>query len=180
MTLISRPAASEYAPFYAGYIDAAERAIHERGLTDVIALLEAQLADWQSLMASVPESRGAYAYAPGKWTLAESLVHVSDTERVFAYRLLRVARGDRTPLPGFEQDEWVPASRARFRSLSDIMAEMYSVRHATLPLVRSLDGEAVAQQGIASGREVSTRALVWMIAGHMQHHLGLTRDKYLA
>lgn len=179
MTLIARPTADEHAPYYGTYIDDAERSLTERGLSDIVALLEAQRADWEALMANVPEAKAAHAYAPGKWTLAESLVHVSDTERVFAYRLLRIARGDRTPLPGFEQDEWVPASRAANRTLADILAEMYAVREATLALVRSLDGEAVAQRGVASGKEVSARALVWMIAGHMGHHLGLTREKYL-
>jgi hypothetical protein len=131
-------------------------------------------------MAGVPEDRAGHRYAPDKWTLAESLLHVSDTERVFAYRLLRVARGDRTPLPGFDQDAWVPATRAANRSLSDIMAEFYAVRAATLALVRSLDDEAIGQAGTASGKDVTARALVWMIAGHAAHHLGLTRDKYLA
>lgn len=180
MTLIARPTADEHSPYYGTYIDDAERTLAERGLTDIVALLAAQRAEWETLMTGVPEAKAAHRYAPGKWTLAESLVHVSDTERVFSYRLLRIARGDRTPLPGFEQDEWVPASRAANRTLADILAEMYAVREATLALVRSLDGEAVAQRGITSGNEVSARALVWMVAGHMQHHLVLTRDKYLA
>jgi len=180
MTHIARPAATEHAPFYAGYIDAAEASLAQRGLPDVVALLEAQTADWQALMASVPEAKASHAYAPGKWTLGESLVHVSDTERVFSYRLLRIARGDRTPLPGFEQDDWVPTSRAGRRSLADVLGEMYAVRAATLALVRSLDEEAIAQTGVASGKDVTARALVWMIAGHMQHHFVLTRDRYLA
>lgn len=180
MTHIARPAANEHAPYDAGYIDAAEATLAQRGLADVLALLEAQTADWQILMATVPEARASVAYAPGKWTLAESLVHVSDTERVFTYRLLRIARGDRTPLPGFEQDDWVPTSRAGNRSLAEILAELYAVRAATLALVRSLDEEAVRQAGVASGKEVTARALVWMIAGHMQHHIGLTRERYLA
>lgn len=179
MTPIARPAANEHAPYYTGYIDAAEASLSQRGLADVVALLEAQTADWQALMAAVPEAAASHAYAPGKWTLGESLVHVSDTERVFAYRLLRIARGDGTPLPGFEQDDWVPTSRAGRRSLADILAELYAVRAATLALVRSLDDEAIGQRGVASGKDVTARALVWMIAGHMQHHFGLTRDKYL-
>jgi len=179
MTPIARPAENEHAPYYTGYIDAAEASLSQRGLADVVALLEAQTADWQALMAAVPEAAASHAYAPGKWTLGESLVHVSDTERVFAYRLLRIARGDGTPLPGFEQDDWVPTSRAGRRSLADILAELYAVRAATLALVRSLDDEAIGQRGVASGKDVTARALVWMIAGHMQHHFGLTRDKYL-
>jgi hypothetical protein len=180
MTPIARPAANEHAPYYTGYIDAAEASLAQRGLADVVALLEVQTADWQALMAAVPEAASSHAYAPGKWTLGESLVHVSDTERVFAYRLLRIGRGDRTPLPGFEQDDWVPTSRAGRRSLADILAEMYAVRASTLALVRSLDDEAIGQIGVASGKDVTARALVWMIAGHMQHHFGLTRDRYLA
>lgn len=177
---IRRAATSEHAPYAITYIDATQHALDAAGHDDVIALLEQQSAAWQALMADVPEAKAGYAYAPGKWTLAEQLVHVTDTERVFSYRLMRVARGDRTPLPGFEQDEWVPQSRVSRRTLSDILAELYAVRAATLALVRSLDDEAIAQQGIASGHEVSARALVWMIAGHMAHHLELTRGRYLA
>ncbi|WP_434479156.1 DinB family protein [Gemmatimonas sp.] len=144
----------------------------------MVHLLEVQREQCRALLAGVPESQAGFSYAPGKWTLAESLVHVSDTERVFAYRLLRIARGDRTPLPGFEQDDWVPQSRSTRRTLSDIVTELLACREATLALVRSLDDEAIAQRGIASGVEVSARALVWMLAGHMGHHITLTRDKY--
>jgi hypothetical protein len=180
MTTIARPTADEHAPYYGTYIDEAERTLASRGFASIVTLLESQRGDWEALMAGVPEEKAAHRYAPGKWTLAESLVHVSDTERVFAYRLLRIGRGDRTPLPGFEQDEWVPASRAANRTLADILAEMYAVRAATLALVQSLDQEAIAQRGIASGKDVSARAMVWMIAGHMAHHYVLTRDRYLA
>lgn len=176
---IHRPEPTEHAPYAITYIDATAAALAARGSDDVRALLEAQALEWQSLLAGVAESRAAHAYAPGKWTLAEQLVHVTDTERVFSYRLLRVARGDRTPLPGFEQDDWVPESRAARRSLADILSEMLAVRMATLALVRSLDEVAITRQGIASGQEVTARALVWMIAGHMAHHLTLTREKYL-
>lgn len=176
---IRRPAADEHAPYAITYIDAAEAALAAHGTADIVRLLDAQRGEWQTLLANVPDSKASYAYAPGKWTLAESLIHVSDTERVFAYRLLRIARGDQTPLPGFEQDDWVPASRASRRSLSDILSEILACREATLALVSSLDEDAVAQRGMASGREVSARALVWMIAGHMAHHVTLTRERYL-
>lgn len=176
---IHRPDPTEHAPYAITYINATADALAARGSDDVLALLEAQALEWPSLLAGVAESRAAYAYAPGKWTLAEQLVHVTDTERVFSYRLLRVARRDRTPLPGFEQDDWVPESRAARRALTDILSEMLAVRTATLALAHSLDAEALTQRGIASGQEVSARALVWMIAGHMAHHLMLTREKYL-
>lgn len=177
---IDRPAEGECAPYFEKYIAAAAASMHAGGHADVQALLAAQPAQWHALLDAAPASLGQFAYAPGKWTLAESLVHVSDTERVFAYRLMRIARGDRTPLPGFEQDDWVPESRANRRSLSDVLAELDAVRTATLALVSSLDDAAVAQVGTASGREVSARALVWMIAGHQAHHLEITRTSYLA
>lgn len=176
---IARPTPDEHAPYALTYINATASALSAAGHDDLLALLESQSPAWQALLAGA-EDKAGHRYAPGKWTLAESLVHVTDTERVFSYRLLRIARGDRTPLPGFEQDEWVPQSRAGNRSLSDILSELLAVRAATVALVRSLDEEAVAQRGVSSGVEVSARALVWMIAGHAQHHLELTRDRYLA
>lgn len=176
---IDRPAEGECAPYFEKYIAAAATSIEAGGHHDIVALLKAQPAAWHALLDAAPPSRAQYAYAPGKWTLAESIVHVSDTERVFAYRLMRIARGDRTPLPGFEQDEWVPESRANRRSLGDVLAELDAVRAATVALVASLDEAAALQVGTASGREVSARALVWMIAGHQAHHLDITRDQYL-
>ena len=119
------------------------------------------------------------AYAPGKWTLAESLLHVADTERVFAYRALRVSRGDQTPLPGFDQDPWVPLSGADRRTLADILTEIEAVRNANLHLIRAFDDAAASRMGTASGNPVSVRALVWIIAGHFAHHLELTRTRYL-
>ncbi|MCO4098321.1 MAG: DinB family protein [Gemmatimonas sp.] len=175
---IARPVLDEHAPYALTYINATADALAALGTDDVVHLLEVQREQCRALLAGVPESQAGFSYAPGKWTLAESLVHVSDTERVFAYRLLRIARGDRTPLPGFEQDDWVPQSRSTRRTLSDIVTELLACREATLALVRSLDDEAIAQRGIASGVEVSARALVWMLAGHMGHHITLTRDKY--
>ena len=100
-------------------------------------------------------------------------------ERVFAYRLLRVARGDKTPLPAFDHDAWVPESRASRRTLADILTELGAVRSATLALVRSIDDQAAAQVGTASGNPISVRALAWMIAGHFAHHLEITRTRYL-
>jgi hypothetical protein len=177
---ISRPGAEEHAPYAITYVNATAAALTARGSDDVVALLAAQPAEWRALLDHANPDLAFQAYAPGKWTLAESLVHVADTERVFAYRLLRIARGDSTPLAGFEQDDWVPESRASSRSLADILEELDAVRAATLCLVRSLDDTAVARQGVSSNHVVSARALVWMLAGHMAHHLTLTREKYLS
>lgn len=177
---IPRPGAGEHAPYAITYVNATAAALAARRSDDVIALLAAQPAEWRALLGAVDPALAAYRYAPGKWTLAESLVHVADTERVFADRLLRIGRGDGTPLAGFEQDEWVPESRANRRTLADILDEIDAVRAATMALIRSFDEPAVAKSGISSNHHVTARALVWMLAGHMAHHLTLTREKYLA
>ncbi len=178
-TSISRPASTEHSTFALTYVDATARALAAAGHDDVVALLDTQVTQLRTML-SESSVTGSFAYAPGKWTLSESLLHVADTERVFSYRLLRIARGDQTPLPGFDQDTWVPNSRAGDRSLDSVLAEIDAVRSATLALVRSLDAEAVSATGTASGATVSVRALVWMVAGHFAHHLDLTRDRYLA
>ncbi len=176
---ITRPSPSEHAPFAATYINAAANALDLLGTDQLWSLLAAQPTALMELLDAVDPALATYAYAPGKWTLGESLVHVSDTERVFAYRLMRIARGDMTPLPGFDQDAWVPESRTVARPLHDILTELQTVRAATLSLVKSLDEQAWGQVGVASGHPVSPRALAWMIAGHFAHHLDLTRDRYL-
>lgn len=178
--IVSRPAASEHAPYYGTYIDAATKALEAQGNDDLIALLEAQTSQLRALLAGRDPQIARYAYAAGKWTLGESLVHVADTERVFSYRLVWIARGDQTPLPGFDQDPWVPNSRAQSRSLTNILDEVEAVRGSTLALVRSLDDAGIAASGNASGATISARALIWIIAGHFAHHLGLTRDRYLS
>lgn len=177
---IARPSEGEYAPYALTYIDAAHAEIASGGHVDLLALLRAQPHQWHALLDSASPALAGFAYAPGKWTLAESIVHVCDTERVFAYRLMRFARGDRTPLPPFEQDDWVPQSRASRRTLVDVLDEFDAVRGATVALVASLDDEAIAQIGVASGRDVSARAMIWMIAGHAAHHLRLTSEKYVS
>jgi hypothetical protein len=177
---ITRPSPSEHAPFASTYIDATATALEVMGTDQLWSLLVAQPMALVALLEAVDPALVDFAYAPGKWTLGESLVHVSDTERVFAYRLMRVARGDMTPLPGFDQDAWVPESRTTGRPLADILTEIQTVRAATLSLAKSLDEKAWGQVGVASGHPISPRALAWMIAGHFAHHLDLTRDRYLA
>ena len=176
---ITRPSPAEHAPFAGTYRDATAKALGALGTDHLWSLLVTQPMALGELLDAVDPALVDLAYAPGKWTLGESLVHVSDTERVFAYRLLRVARGDMTPLPGFDQDAWVPESRTTGRPLDDILTEIQTVRAATLSLVKSLDEHAWGQIGVASGHPISPRALAWMIAGHFAHHLDLTRERYL-
>lgn len=174
-----RPGPGEYPPYASTYLNATTAALEAAGTHDLLTLLEQQRGAWSALLAHRDPSIAAHAYGPGKWTLGASLLHVADTERVFAYRALRVARGDRTPLPGFDQDAWVPESRAERRSLADLLEELDTVRAATVSLVRSLDEPAISQIGTASDSPVSCRAIVWMIAGHTAHHLLLTKERYL-
>jgi len=179
---ITRPLPTEHAPYASLYVDTAARAMAELGNDDIITLLHDQPDQLRELLTSAfaDDVTARQRYAPDKWTLGESLVHMADTERVFAYRALRIARGDQTPLAGFEQDEWVPHSRADRRSLADILDEIDAVREATLALALSLDREAVAAIGTAGGVTVSVRALIWIIAGHFAHHIAVTRDRYVA
>jgi hypothetical protein len=171
--LHKRPAADEYAPYYETYIGKVKDG-------EIVDILAEQSDALRGLFARVPQEKGLFAYAPGKWTLNESLLHVADTERVFSHRALRIGRGDRTPLPGFEHNDWVPLSGANARTLASIVEEFTAVRAATLALFRALPDDAWDRRGTASGFSVSVRALAFKCAGHALHHEGIIREKYLA
>lgn len=147
--------------------------------TDLLQLMESQLGNFPQFMASIPPEKWGYRYAAGKWTVAEALMHVLDTERVFQYRALRLGRKDATPLPGFEQDTWVAHSRADHRSAADVIEEYRAVRAATLWLFRNFDEADFAWKGTASGKSVSLGALGFMICGHQKHHRNILRARYL-
>lgn len=167
----TRPAPDEYAPFYANYI----ALVPEGG---VIAQLERQATEFARLLESIPEDRADHAYAPGKWTIKEVVGHLTDAERVFAYRALRFARGDATPLAPFDEDAYVPAAAFGARTLADLSQEFQAVRNATVALFRGLPTEAWTRRGIASGHEVSVRALAWIAAGHELHHRKVLIERY--
>jgi len=168
----SRPAADEFAPFYASYV--ARVADDE----DVLAALTNQLHEILARLAEIPESQGEHRYAPGKWSIKEVVGHLADSERIFAYRALRFARGDRTALPGFDENEYVPAMAAAARTLADHIAEWGDVRRATLSLFRHLPADAWQRRGPASGKPVSVRALAYIIAGHVRHHVEVLETRY--
>jgi hypothetical protein len=176
--LDTRPSSDEFFTYFGTYVDATTKSL-ESSPQSLISLLEGQVGALRALLHGVDDKAAQSAYAPGKWTLAESLIHVSDTERVFSYRLLRFARGDSTPLPGFDQDVWVPQSSAASRKLADILTEIEAVRTSSLALIRSLDDAAIVRQGVSNSRTLSVRALAWIIAGHFAHHHELTRTRYL-
>lgn len=171
MTGSFRPAGDEYAPFYAGYVEAV-------GEGNPMDLLETQVAEIEALLEGVDEQAGLAAYAPGKWSVKEVLVHLIDAERIFSTRALRFARNDQTPVPGYDENAWAPASRADRRPLAEILDELRAVRAGTLAFFRSLEGDDFRKRGIADGQPVSVRALLWIVPGHMAHHLGVLRDRY--
>jgi hypothetical protein len=167
----SRPDASEYAPYFHTYVSVVPDG-------DVVALLRESGREWTSALRAVPEARGGFRYAEGKWSIREVIGHVSDTERIFAYRALRIARGDQTPLASFEQDLYVPTSGAEARTIAGLVAEFEAIRASTVLLLESLPEEAWTRRGTASGKEVSVRALAYMTAGHLLHHHALLRERY--
>ncbi|WP_139921496.1 DinB family protein [Hymenobacter sp. DG01] len=171
--LTTRPAATEYAPYYETYIR-----LIPAGHNPLQQLRE-QSATLKQLLHGLSDEQARLRYAPGKWSIKESLVHVLDTERIFTYRALRIGRGDQQPLPGFDQDAYVPASGADDRSLEDILAEYDAVRAATLSLFGSFRPETYERLGTASTFPVSVRALLYMTAGHEAHHLQLLQERYL-
>ena len=168
----SRPGASEYAPYYGTSVAAVPDG-------DLFATLSRQVDELATLVAPLDDARARSRYAPGKWSIKEVLGHIADTERVFAYRMLRIARGDTTPLASFDQDAYIPTAKSDERALRDLVDEIRSVRSATLTLAKSLGDEEWARAGTASGKPVSARALAYIIAGHMRHHTGILRDRYL-
>lgn len=170
--VIPRPAPDEYAAYYGKYV-----ALVPDG--DLCDLLGRQLTETLALFRQIPESRGTHRYAPGKWSLKEVLGHMGDTERIMSYRALRIARGDATPLPGFEQDDYVPAGRFDQRTIADLGDDLSAIRQATIALFRHLDLEALARRGTASGNPFTPRALAYVIAGHERHHVAIVKARYL-
>ncbi|WP_420322475.1 DinB family protein [Flagellimonas sp.] len=170
--LVSELSPSEYNPFYHNYVLSV-------GENTLLVELEEGRDRLISFLENLSEDKLGYAYADGKWTLAELLVHIIDAERVFQYRALRFARNDKTALAGFDQDVYVPQSNAGARSRQNIIDEYRAVRESTLSLFRSFDDEALKRVGIASGSEMSTRAMGFIICGHQAHHFKIIHERYL-
>jgi uncharacterized damage-inducible protein DinB len=173
MKQIEKPQAGEYAPYTIMYIGL----LPDDGL--VLKHLEDNLKATKNLILSLPADELVYRYAEGKWTIKEILVHISDDERIYAYRALRFARNDKTELPGFEQDDYARYSGANARSLDDILAELTTVRNATISLFNSFDSAALTRAGVANGNIMSVRAAAYHIAGHELHHLNIIKERYL-
>ncbi len=166
-----RPEPTDYAEFYAGYVSLVPE-------DEVISAIETQSSEMQKLMASIDDTRGAYRYAEGKWSVKEVFGHITDAERVFGYRALCIARGDQTSLPGFDEQEYMRHANFDDWKIGDL-AELYALnRRANIVFFRNLPEEAWNRRGTANNSPVTVRALAYIIAGHERHHLKVLRERY--
>lgn len=163
---------NEYSAFYQGYID-------QNGDNDLLEELEISVHRLIRFVREIPMDKFDYRYAEGKWTIKDILQHLIDAERIFAYRALRFARKDQTPLPGFEENDYVTAFDANKRSIQDLLTELAVVRQATISLFKSFDEEAMLRIGTASNNPMSVRALGFVIIGHQNHHQRVFQERYL-
>lgn len=172
---VARPQAGEYAPYYDRYISLV---VPKAQGEDILHTLDEQRRHTMTLLCGRDEEDGNFRYAPEKWSAKEVLGHVCDTERIFAYRALRIARGDATPLAGFEQDDYMRNGPFAQGQLSELIEDFIAVRRATLSLLRNLDEAAWTRRGSANKNEVTVRALAYIIAGHELHHRRILEEKY--
>src|SRR5688572_18842418 len=169
---MNRPDKNEYDPYYEHYVSLVEN-------DDIIDTLGSQPTRLQDLLTAMPEENGNYRYADGKWSVKEVLGHLIDGERMFAYRLFRISRGDETPIEGFEQDGYIENAHSDDRSFSDLLEEFSLLRRANMMFFNNLKDDAWTRVGTANKARISVRALAYIMAGHIEHHLGVLKERYL-
>ena len=167
---IERPQASEFNEYYGRYIGKVPATGPVTQLTDQIGRFER--------LRGLSEHDAGRRYAEGKWNVKEVVGHISDTERLFSYRLLHIVRGDPAPLPGMDEKVWSAVAPHATRRMGEVADELIAVRRATLALIGSIDGDRLARTGVASSFPISARALCWILPGHTQHHLDVLKEKY--
>ncbi len=170
---ITKPEPSEFAAYYGTYISKVEG-------NDLLKELIENAKSFSSFIKSLPEEKLNYRYAEGKWTIKEIIVHLADAERIFAYRALRFARKDKTPLAGFEENEYIPESNAANQSAEQLLEEFNAVRQASITLFKSFTHEMNLRTGTANGKEISVRALGFIMIGHVIHHQQTIVERYLS
>ena len=170
---IVRPTADEFYEYYGKYISKVPD-------VDLISLLREQAVETVTLLQNLTPQQANFAYEPGKWTVKEVVGHISDAERVFAYRAMRIARKDQTPLESFDENAYVANANFGRRPLGDLLEELQVVRASSIHLAKSLDADALGRRGTASGHGITVRALFYIIAGHERHHVDLLRERYLS
>lgn len=170
--LFQRPDETEYVSHFSRYVSLVPEG-------DILTILARQNEGTLTLLRGLSESQGGFRYAPGKWSIKELVAHLSDAERIFAERALRFARADQTPLPGFEENDYVRHGSFDSLPLTDIVTGFENVRRSTLSLFRLMSKEATTRRGKANNAEISVRALAYVIAGHELHHMHILRTRYL-
>ncbi len=168
---MNRPQPDEFGQFYQKYIDTVS--------DDVLLELEDQGKNFPAFIRSIPQDKADFAYAEGKWTVKELIGHMIDTERIMAYRALRIGRNDKTPLPGFEENAYVANASFSTRSLSEFASEFEVLRNSNLFLFKSFNNEELARVGMASNYPISAKALLFICAGHLNHHVRILKERYL-
>lgn len=170
---MKRPEKDEYAEYYGRYVSLVEE-------SDIVAVLENQQSEMLKIFQKISEEKSLFAYAEGKWTIKELIGHLTDGERIFAYRALRISRADQTPIEGFEQDDYIENSNFNNTRLSELTDELLYARKSNLIFFKNLTDEAWLRTGTASGNPVSVRALAYIMVGHIRHHLNILNERYLA
>ena len=171
MREIARPNSTEYPEWYAGYVKRVPDG-------DIVTTLRQGGEELASVLGTIPESKGEHRYAEGKWTIRTLIGHMIDAERIFAYRALRIARGDATPLPGFEENAYARTAGSDARSVADLVAELLVVRESSVRLFESLPDDAWTRNGTVNNGGVTVRALAYITAGHAKHHLNVLKERY--
>ena len=166
-----RPLPETYAPFYETYV----RLVTE---DDLLAAFHKAMNEIHELLENIPADKADYAYAEGKWTVKQLLQHIIDTESVFSYRAVCIARGDKQPLPGFDENQYADAADGHGRSLKDMREELLALRQSVYLMYKGFTPEMMSQLGTASGKPISTHALGYIIVGHVRHHSQILRERY--
>jgi hypothetical protein len=169
--MIDRPLPTEYPEYYLRYVDAVMN-------DDVLTVLREQMDDVAWMFDGMDEERALFRYAEGKWTIKEVMGHLVDSERMFGMRAMCLARGEQQSMPGFDQDDYVVRGRFNDRSLTSILNEWALLREANVELFATLDEPSLQHSGVANNKPVTTRAVIWIIAGHVQHHLNILEERY--
>lgn len=170
---MNRPEKTEYDRYYETYISLVPE-------TEIVSTLENQLSEIQNFSAKISEEKGAFAYAEGKWTIKELIGHMIDSEKIFAYRALRIARADRTPIEGYEQDGYIENGNFDAYRLSDLIEELTLSRRSNISFFKNLNNAAWLRKGTANNAEISVRALAFIMVGHIRHHANILETRYLA
>jgi uncharacterized damage-inducible protein DinB len=169
---MERPTPNEYNPYFEGYINQVPEG-------NIISLMESQLDDTIRFLKEIPLEKHDYRYAENKWTVKEVLGHIIDCERIFSYRALRIARNDKTPLPGFEQDDYIKHANFSQLKFEDLIEQFFGLRKSTLLMFESFEEEYFTRIGVSNNHEISSRALAYIIVGHVTHHINIIKERYL-